>query len=207
MSTELILVRHGQTDWNVEGRYQGQAGPGLNERGRRQALEAARKLAGTPVEAVYTSDLPRAFETARIIADVLGAPVYPDERLRELHQGVWQGMLFSDIQTRYAETLRNFREDPVHHSPPGGETVAQLARRITNALDDIASRHPGKRVVVVTHKLPIAIIRSMVAGNPPHEVWNAIPENAQAIIVSWPLQTASARQPDAWLAGGDQARN
>jgi probable phosphoglycerate mutase len=198
MSTELVLVRHGQTDWNSEGRYQGQAGPGLNDAGREQARSTARELASMHINALYTSDLRRALETAHIIADTLDVSLRTDPRLREINQGVWQGMLFADIQARYGEDLRRFRHNPVENSPPGGETVAQLAHRVTAALDDIAAHHPEGHVVVVTHKLPIALIRCMATGRPPEEVWNAIPENAQAVIFKWPLQTGIP-DPDVWL--------
>lgn len=199
MSADLVLVRHGRTDWNDEGRYQGQDGPGLNEKGRVQARVTARLLVDRPVAVVYTSDLERALETAHIIAEALNSPLRVDPRLREIHQGIWQGMLFDDIQAAYAQALERFRKDPVNNAPPGGETLAQLARRFTAALTDIANRHPADRMVVVTHKLPIAIVRCMAASRPPSDVWDAIPDNAQALTFRWPLD-AGAGDPERWLA-------
>ncbi len=192
MGTDLLLVRHGQTDWNVEGRYQGQDGPGLNEAGRAQAEAVARELAVARPDALFSSDLPRALETAQIIGRTVGLSVQLEPRLREIHQGIWQGMLYSDIQQRYGEALRRFREDPLHSPPPGGETLAQLKARITAALDDIAARSPASRVIVVTHKLPIALLRCMEAGCPFDRVWQMIPGNAQVITLHWPLERAAA---------------
>ena len=192
MGTDLLLVRHGQTDWNVEGRYQGQDGPGLNAAGRAQAEAVARELAAARPEALFSSDLPRALETAQIIGRIVGLPVQLEPRLREIHQGIWQGMLYSDIQRQYGEALRRFREDPLHSPPPGGETLARLKARIIAALDDIAARRPDSRVVVVTHKLPIALLRCMEADCPFDRVWQMIPDNAQVITLRWPLERAAA---------------
>ncbi len=194
--TELVLVRHGRTAWNDEGRYQGQDGPGLNAQGRAQAAATARALAqGPPAAALYSSDLPRALETAHIIGGVLGLPVQADPRLRELHQGAWQGMLYPDIQARYGQELQRFRADPWRYGPPGGETLAHLLERLAAALDDIATRHPHARVIVVTHKLPIAALRCLEAGRPLSAVWDAIPQNAEAVVFPWPLRQPHPSPP------------
>lgn len=199
MGTELILIRHGRTDWNDQGRYQGHDGPGLNAFGRRQAEEIAQKLSPSPIQALYSSDLPRAFETAEIIGDALNLTVSMDPRLREIHQGKWQGMLIDDIKTQYYETLERYYFDPAHNSPPGGEMMADLARRFVAALDDIAAKHQDQQVVIVTHNLPMAIVSCMEAGKPPKEVWGAIPENAQILHFWWPLDRDLA-DVETWLS-------
>ncbi len=185
MTTDLILIRHGETDWNIEGRYQGQAGLGLNSRGRAQALKAVASLSGIAVDAIYASDLERACETADIIARALRLPVTLDARLREIHQGDWQAVLYADIQAQYPTELQQFRSDPLHHAPPGGETLTALAVRVIAALEDISRQHPAQRVVIVTHKLPIALIRCVTEGRHACEVWNAIPGNAQSLRLRW----------------------
>lgn len=191
MTATLLLIRHGETDWNVEGRYQGQAGPGLNARGREQAHELAGLLATQPVDMIYSSDLPRSMETALIIGESLNLPVRSDPRLRELHQGAWQEMLYLDIKQQYEDKLQAFRRAPLIYSPPGGETLEQVTRRVLEALDDIAAQHPDQQIVVVTHKLPMAIVRCLLAGEGPARVWDALPSNAQIVQVSWP-------QPVCW---------
>ena len=95
--TEIWIVRHGQTDWNVEGRYQGQADRPLNAVGLAQAQQAAEQLRGRDFAAIYSSDLQRARVTAEIIAGQLGLPVQVDRRLREVNQGEWEGLLTADI--------------------------------------------------------------------------------------------------------------
>mgnify|MGYP000918913880 FL=1 len=118
--TELWLVRHGQTDWNVEGRYQGQANPPLNATGLEQAACAAETLAGRTYTAIYTSDLQRARVTAEIIGRRLGMDVLVDPRLREVNQGAWEGMLSTEIQAHYAGEWAARQRDRLHFRPPGG---------------------------------------------------------------------------------------
>ncbi len=164
LATEMLLVRHGQTDWNVERRRQGRAGPGINARGRAEAQGAAKALLDTPVDAIYTSDLARARETAEVIGEALGLPVRVDPRLRERDQGEWDGVLTDDVQARYPEAYTRMLIDPLNSGPPGGETGRQVLARVTAALDDIAACHPGRRVVVVTHSGPIALVHWLAAA-------------------------------------------
>jgi len=198
MTATLLLVRHGQTDWNIEGRYQGQDGPGLNPSGREEVQRTLGILAAYPIQAIYSSDLLRSMETARLIGDALNLPVHSDSRLREIHQGVWQQMLYRDIERQHQERLQEFRRAPLTHSPPGGETLEQVTRRVLAALDDIAVQHPDQHAIVVTHKLPIAIVRCLLAGEMPTQVWSTLPSNAQIFPLSWP-QPVCRQRFDTWL--------
>jgi broad specificity phosphatase PhoE len=87
--TCLLLIRHGETDWNIEGRWQGQADVPLNQRGRQQAIDIARSLCHSDIHAIYSSDLQRAWHTAQVLARLKKLPIQPDTRLREIHQGEW----------------------------------------------------------------------------------------------------------------------
>ena len=107
---QLILIRHGQTQWNREGRWQGQADPPLNALGRRQARRAALDLRGARLDHLYSSDLRRALETAHIIGADLGLAVIPDPRLREINLGRWQGMLSADIEAQYPDEFRRWHD-------------------------------------------------------------------------------------------------
>ena len=108
--TEFLLVRHGETDWNRDRRFQGHADPGLNDTGRVQALELADELAAERIDAIYASDLARARETAEIIAGRVGAPVVLDRELREIDVGEWQGLTWPEIEQRYPDGVRNWHE-------------------------------------------------------------------------------------------------
>src|SRR5438132_1605088 len=101
----LLLVSHAQTDWNVEGRFQGQTDIPLNSYGRLQARKLQQRLASTPLDAIVASDLSRARETAEIVAAAHGKPVRTDRRLRELHFGSWEGLTYSEIQAKYPDAL------------------------------------------------------------------------------------------------------
>lgn len=133
--TELLLVRHGETDWNAEGRLQGQTDRPLSAYGREQARRLADQLAGEKLDAAYSSDLVRAVETAEIVGGRLGLAVVPDPDLREKNWGSWEGL--TPAERAAVEFV--------------GESTEEHAARMLRALRRIAERHPGGRVLVVTH--------------------------------------------------------
>ena len=193
--TRILLVRHGQTAWNLERRRQGHDGPGLNEQGRADARRAAETLASLngnpPITAIYSSDLTRATETAAIIAEALGLPITPDERLRERHQGAWQGRLTDDLVAEHGQVMDFIGEDPLAGSPPEGETGQQVIDRMAAALDAIAARHPGERVVVVSHGGAISLVRWLALANLAPEflsgpVWNRWLHDGEVVEIDWP---------------------
>jgi broad specificity phosphatase PhoE len=143
VATRLLLARHGETDWNRERRWQGLADTALNEVGRRQARALAEELAAEPPDAVYTSDLARARETAEIVADALRLPVVVDDRLREVDVGAWSGLTAVEIETRFPGKSRP------------GESAEAMGARVIEALLEIAGSHDGGRVLVVTHGGPM----------------------------------------------------
>jgi len=148
--TTLLLARHGETEWNREERYQGHADPPLNETGRTQAKELADSLVDESIDAVYASDLRRAAETAEIVGARLGLPVEHEAGLREIDVGSWQGLTKAQIDGR----------------PWDGETYEHHSERITRALRDIAARHPGGRVLVVSHGGSLRRAQEGVLGEP-----------------------------------------
>lgn len=168
--TRLVLIRHGETDWNVEGRYQGQADPPLNARGREQARALVAQLRPLGLQVLYSSPLRRAWETARILAEGLGIPLYAEPRLKEIHQGVWQGMLVEDIQRRFPELFERWERTPWEVRVPGGETLAEVQARVYQAVDDILARHPGQTIGLVLHRLPMALLLVRYRGLDPQLV-------------------------------------
>ncbi len=181
----FILARHGVTDWNLAGRYQGQADPPLNATGHQQAQALADKLAGEPLEAIYSSDLQRAFHTALPIAERLGLTVNVEPRLREVNQGEWEGMLHPDILARYPEEWAARQRDPLHSRSPGGESVHEVSARVWAAADDIARAHPAGPVLIVSHGLALACLLCKARGLPVAQARDHIPENATPIPVEW----------------------
>lgn len=179
MITTLLLIRHGQTDWNVDGRYTGQSDIPLNNVGRAQARQLAAQISPQPPDKIVASDLQRARETAVIMAAPLNLPVATDPRLREINQGVWEGMYFSDIKARYAAEFAARAADPLMVAPPGGETVGQVRHRVLAAIADIVQAYPNQRIAVVAHGLVLALIKAQATHYPITKVWDLIPPNAQ----------------------------
>jgi probable phosphoglycerate mutase len=150
-STELIIVRHGETAWNVECRIQGQLHVDLNERGRMQARAAALALADEVFEALYSSDLRRALQTADAIAGTTGKTIATDPRLREWSLGILEGLSSDEAEAKFPDVYNAFRVEDPDYLIPEGESIRQRYERSTEAVSEIAGRHPGERVVIVTH--------------------------------------------------------
>ncbi len=159
--TTLLFARHGETDWNREGRFQGHADPPLNEAGRAQARELAERLQDVPLDAVYSSDLRRAHETAEIIAAAKGLPVVVEPGLREIDVGSWSGLTRSEIEERFPGAE--------HHD---GETREEHLERVVATVDRIARAHPGERVLIVSHGGSLRVLRRHAIGEPVHPIAN-----------------------------------
>ncbi|XP_022842129.1 phosphoglycerate mutase-like protein 4 [Olea europaea var. sylvestris] len=152
--TEIIVIRHGQTEWNANRRIQGQLDVDLNDVGRKQAAAVAGRLSKEPkISAVYSSDLKRAYDTAEMIANCCGvSDVFKDRNLRERHMGDLHGVVFHEAAKIRPEAHKAFlsrsRDQEI---PVGGESLNQLSERCISALERIAKKHRGERVIVVTH--------------------------------------------------------
>lgn len=167
----LVLIRHGATEWNQDGRYQGHSDPPLSAAGLAQAAELARGLRHLQLSALYASDLQRATATATPLARAHNLSVQLDPRLRELHFGAWEGRPAAAVWATDRERQAAWYADPIHRAPPGGETVAMLWERVCPALAQIAAAHPGT-VAVVTHG---GVIRSVLAWLASGRPWTAAP--------------------------------
>lgn len=155
MSTEVIIVRHGETDWNRIGRIQGHGEIDLNPRGRNQAKALAKCLAGERLDAIFSSDLARAHTTARAIAARTRRKLFIDQRLRECHLGVLAGLTHSEARARYPKAYAIYC-DGIGDTPiPGGESPDQRRQRVVAAVTGLAERYRGGRLLVVTHGGPL----------------------------------------------------
>jgi broad specificity phosphatase PhoE len=180
---KLWLVRHGQTDWNIEGRWQGQANPPLNATGCEQAQALVNELADVKFEAIYSSDLQRAYETAFAVAKDKDLPVQVDSRLREINLGEWEGMLGIEIAQKYPVLWSERENNPLDSHPPGGESVMELAQRIIPAISDILEKHLRGSVLIVSHGLALAVFLCHIRGLPLQQAFEQIPENIRPITV------------------------
>ena len=152
----LVLVRHGQTSWNKEGKFQGQSDVGLNELGLAQARQVAITLfSHTKPAALYSSPLPRALQTAGEISRVLDLPILELPGLKELSLGELEGITGPSMQERYPQVASEWHRNPAEMVFPGGESITQVQARAWNAVEEIESVHPDGEVVAVSHNFTI----------------------------------------------------
>jgi probable phosphoglycerate mutase len=151
--TALIVIRHGETPWNREKRMQGTTDTPLSDIGRAQARALGRRLAGRGFAALYTSDLARARDTARAIAEHAGRGFVTDPRLQERRFGIFEGLTAGEIEERFPEEHARFVSRDPDYEVPGGECARRFSERCLGCLSEIAGRHRGEEIVVVTHGL------------------------------------------------------
>jgi broad specificity phosphatase PhoE len=160
--TTILLARHGESDWNAAGRWQGHADRPLTERGRAQAKELAERLTETELDAVYSSDLRRASETARIVAEPRGLEVAELPALREVDVGSWSGLTRAEAEERFPEGFARWIAGA--EGWDDGETYEELAARVVGALLDTAAGHEGERLLVVSHGGSVRAIHAAALG-------------------------------------------
>ena len=163
MLTIVLLIRHGETDWNSVGRWQGHTDIPLNENGIRQARLLAERLVSWPVTAIYTSDLKRAAKTATILGETLNLKPVADVSLRERNGGQFQGLTANELQTHHAEQLQRFRNGA---APPGGEANLDVANRITTIFERLVTQHKGQMIVMVSHGGAMNVLIGHLLGLP-----------------------------------------
>lgn len=164
----LILLRHGQTEWNADGRMQGQLDTGLTELGRTQAKNVALALADLPLVAIVSSDLHRASDTAALLGDAAQLPVATDDRLREVYLGDWQGLVHSEVDDRYPGARAAWRSDGTW-VPPGGESRIDVANRALPVVTELFERQQdwaGGVVALVSHGGLIAALTAALLDLP-----------------------------------------
>jgi 2,3-bisphosphoglycerate-dependent phosphoglycerate mutase/probable phosphoglycerate mutase len=204
----LVLLRHGQTEWNADSRMQGQLDTELTELGCTQAKAAALALADLPILAIVSSDLRRAFDTATALGDVTGVPIRTDVRLRETHLGEWQGLVHSEVDERYPGARQAWRGD-ASYAPPGGESRVDVARRAVQVVHDLLDTEfdaDGSVAVLVAHGgliaaltaalLDLPVERWPILGGLANTSWVQLSHDAQ---VGWRL--------DVWNSSARVARD
>ena len=154
LSVRITAVRHGETAWNVDTRIQGQLDIALNDHGQWQAQRVGLALADSGIDHIYSSDLQRAHSTAKAIAAHAGI----DPKSIELHAGLrerafgsFEGQTYAEIETKWPEESKRWRQRDPHWAPPGGETPLQTLERVAKTLADIAAQHNGQHIVLVAH--------------------------------------------------------
>jgi probable phosphoglycerate mutase len=178
METRIILARHGLTEWNVQGRYQGRRECGLCEQGKLESRALASALAPVPLAAVYAGPLTRAVDTARAAAQRHGLDVTVLPGLTEICHGDWEGRLVGEVAREWGELLVRWRTAPYHVRMPGGETLAEVEERVWPAVQQAAAGHPGRTVLVVTHDTPVRVVLKHILGLSEEGFWRLRLDNA-----------------------------
>lgn len=176
-STRLLAIRHGETAWNRDTRIQGHLDIPLNELGQAQAQRVAAALRGDVVDAIYSSDLARARQTAEAVAAATGAPLRVDPALRERAFGIFEGCTWAEIAERWPEQSERWRRRDLDFAAEGGETLPRFYARCVSAVERLAAAHPGQTIAIVAHggvldclyragsRLPLQAARSWTLGN------------------------------------------
>jgi broad specificity phosphatase PhoE len=186
--TRLFLLRHGQTDWNREKRYQGQLDEtALNATGLAQVLVMAQSLQDEHFAALFTSPLWRARQTAQVLSTALQIPVQVDARLTEISHGDWEGRLLEEVRREIAQTEGDPRLlDPQNGRPPGGESLYEVYLRMAAAADAYTASYPYSAVLIVSHGIAIAALICKASGIPLDQVYHLIPDNSDIVSLDWP---------------------
>jgi len=165
-STRILAIRHGETAWNVDTRIQGHLDIPLNDAGRLQARRLAQALAGRDaIDAIYSSDLSRALQTAQAVADATGAPLVATPALRERCFGVFEGRTFAEIRAAWPEEAERWRvRDPDWAPPGGGESLLRFKERITNTACGLAAENIGKHIALFVHGGVLDILYRAATG-------------------------------------------
>jgi broad specificity phosphatase PhoE len=183
---EAWLVRHGESTWNHARRFQGAQDAELSARGYEQAEALAAQLVDEEMEAIYTSPLQRARDTAAACGARLGLRPVPLDDLREVGLGDWEGLAVETVVERYGDHYWRWLTAPADHPPSGGEPLDRLQTRIRGALDMIRARHPEGRVLVVTHGGAIAAFLCGCLGLGLNAVWRVRIDNAAVTRIVLP---------------------
>ncbi len=180
----LYLVRHGETEWNVEGRLTGHTDVGLSERGQRQAQAVARRLDGISFHAAYSSDLNRTAETARIIlAQHQEVTLTATSQLRERHYGVFEGLTAAERQTRYPDMFAASLSNDLDFAPTDGETLGQVGARMAAFVADLRERHLEETVLIAGHGGALRATLPALLDLPLEALWRLAMDNCSLSIV------------------------
>ncbi|MDA0263878.1 MAG: histidine phosphatase family protein [Chloroflexi bacterium] len=180
---KLLIVRHGETAWNAEGRIQGHTDIGLSDRGIEQAAMLGMRLAGTQIDAAYSSDMMRTSETAKIALGTRGVTAFETPRLREYHKGVFEGLTLAEIQCRYPADYPRYLEKDLDYAPEGGESVRGVTARMAEIFQEIIAKHLDETVLVVGHGGSLRAAMTSIMGMPLERSWSFVFGNCSLSMV------------------------
>ena len=191
---KVLLIRHGQTDFNRQHRLQGVMSVPLNQQGRTQAKALAQHLKSQPIDAIFTSPLPRAKETAQIIGNVLKQPVQCDARIREIAFGCFEGLTYAQAKQQHPQAHRMWDSGYIDYKVPGGESRGDVQRRMMAAWTEVTSSPDMETVVMVTHGSAIKILLgTLYAQLPDTPLMNTSITTLERWRTVWEITSYAAR--------------
>ena len=167
----IVLVRHGQTEWNKFERFRGRVDIDLDETGRKQAEAAAEKIAQWEISAIYSSPLKRTMSTAQFAADRLGLAVQPLEEINDMDFGEWQGLSIEETRRKYSSLFDLWRYRPEKLEIPGAETLEDVRKRALAAIDEVMAKHEDETIALVSHRVVCKVLLCHVLGLDNSHFW------------------------------------
>ena len=192
--TTILLARHGETDWNREGRFQGHADPPLNETGRAQAAVLAMELADVALAAVYSSPLRRALETAEVVAAQHELEPVAVDALREVDVGSWEGLTRAEVEARFPQQLGRWLD--YDQGWQDGESYDEMGQRVVSALLGLAAAHLGEQILAVTHGGPIRAAFAFADGTSHADARRLGPRIGNAFVAKFAVEDEALRRLD-----------
>ena len=189
MATRLILIRHGQTDWNLKKRYSGFLDVDLNKEGRKQARQLHKRLKAEKIDKVYVSDRKRAIQTAAVIFK--SAEVEKVADLREVHFGIFEGLTYKELMKKHPLIYKQWLKDPYSIKIPKGESLKEFKNRIVRAIKKIAALNKNKTAAIVCHGGVISIFINYVLKS--RDFWKQIPHSASISVIEYRAQKAKIK--------------
>jgi len=183
--TRLILIRHGETEWNRSLRFQGHRDIPLSEEGRAQARKIAHRLSTEKIDAAYASDLSRALETAKTIAEYHNLDVKVTPELKEINFGHWEGLTHSEIDSRFPDSMAQWLKNPMETRIPGGESMNDVSLRCMAGVSQILAENTGKNVLIAAHGGVLRVIIANVLGIELNDYWKFRLDNVSLNIIDY----------------------
>lgn len=182
---KFFIVRHGETEWNMQERTQGHGDSKLTEKGRCQADMLGRKLLKFNIDYIYSSDLGRAIETSSIISSILNKEIEYNDGLREINFGKWEGMTIKEIKSQYSDIYKVWRNEPHNALIPNAEKLVQLKERILKSINDINKNHENSNIVLVSHSMVIKVLLLSLLGSDLSNIYRIKQDNTALNIVEF----------------------
>ncbi|WP_408955881.1 alpha-ribazole phosphatase [Natroniella sp. ANB-PHB2] len=185
METEVILVRHGETEWNRELKFQGSQDVELSVKGKEQAKNLAIRFASKKIDKIYSSNLNRAYQTASLVAEKHKLEVVQVDGLEEINFGEWEGKTYQEINEQFDFTVEQWMKDPVSKRPPAGESLKELEERSIKAFKKILEEERGKKIVIASHGGVIRVLLCNLLQIPLSNSWRLKQSNTAVNILKF----------------------